>query len=461
MSDDVSAGGSKMYRYDDVEPNVADHVLQPPEGWREALEAHLEKHLGECTVFHELISQTVHLDLYCYGPNESRPYYTIVTVGVSDGPLSAPEDADMLRYVELMLYLPPDWPMPTDGDMPEDHYWPFRIIKFLGRFVHEYNSFYAPLHTIPNGDPPAPYADNTELCCALLTMAAMEEESFHDLEIDAHPVTFLQVHPITRAEMELKLEEGGDELLQLLGENGVLDEPIVPGRPCFATEYERPVEPSLLERPKILQMLQDGLKATRRNWGEAQASMGFFAKRKFRFKPPAWMKGDNRGLQRIFDDMPMLRDKGEVVWGHIVQANQILFDPSETSDAPAAIIYSVDPWFDSHPSELERIAEGLFDAKGEVVNDPDVQRFGDMLEDEREVQMHLPVPAVLGHGRQVIYTCVIVHRKHLPVPALLSSLVPLLIAPVHTPCTMILPETYWDEQLFAYWQLRLRLLTEG
>ena len=43
----------------------------------------------------------------------------------------------------------------------------------LARLPHQYDSFLSYGHTIPTGDPPVPYADDTELCCALILVPLM------------------------------------------------------------------------------------------------------------------------------------------------------------------------------------------------------------------------------------------------------------------------------------------------
>jgi hypothetical protein len=64
-------------------------------------------------------------------------------------------------------------------------YWPIRLLKGLGRLPHEYSTFLWYGHTIPNGDPPEPYAEGTNLCCALITPPVLAPDDFELLEFDA------------------------------------------------------------------------------------------------------------------------------------------------------------------------------------------------------------------------------------------------------------------------------------
>src|SRR5262245_24163080 len=50
------------------------------------------------SVFHELISDLVHVDVHLVQPRKKRNYYTLVTSGMSDRPMAAPEDHPDKKY---------------------------------------------------------------------------------------------------------------------------------------------------------------------------------------------------------------------------------------------------------------------------------------------------------------------------------------------------------------------------
>src|SRR5262249_19189053 len=85
----------------------------------------------------------------------------------------------------------------------------------------------------------------------------------------------------------------------------------------------------------------------------------------FRLRPSLLMRavfmlnGDKLGL--ILRDQHILRDYGRVVWGCLVQANQVLFNPSNRQMLPANVIYSPDTYFDDHLTFLRSVASELFD----------------------------------------------------------------------------------------------------
>jgi hypothetical protein len=61
----------------------------------------------ECHLFHELLSDLVHVDIHIVEPTAARNYYTLVTSGMSDRPMAAPEECRECRYAELVISLPP------------------------------------------------------------------------------------------------------------------------------------------------------------------------------------------------------------------------------------------------------------------------------------------------------------------------------------------------------------------
>ena len=231
-----TAGGSTVLSYEDVTPRrgLPAHVDAE---WRDILQAHLDRYLGsEGKIFHEKVSETVHLDLSVHSPTEERPFFTVATMGVSDAGLNVPNGAEEYRHIELLCYLPLGWNVDF-ANTGEESWWPGRLLKQLGRFVHEYRTFFAPGHTIPN--PGGPYTAGSVLETALLVPPFLDDEAFHVLEDSGKECRFLAVWPITSAECQLKLERGTGDLLDILEKAGV--SPVIdPYRNCAVTRRKPP-----------------------------------------------------------------------------------------------------------------------------------------------------------------------------------------------------------------------------
>lgn len=100
------------------DPNIIQHsarttpppIVAPHAENLDAVEKHISRHLGEpATVFHELVSTTVHIDVHFVRSSPERPWISLVTSGMSDIPMTTPAGAEEFRFAELMIRLPADW----------------------------------------------------------------------------------------------------------------------------------------------------------------------------------------------------------------------------------------------------------------------------------------------------------------------------------------------------------------
>lgn len=207
-----SESGSPVYRHKNIDRDFEFAVGDSENIDR--ISDHIERHAGPVgNVFHELISDLVHIDVHIVEPTPQRNVFTLVTSGMSDRAMNAPEGAEDFRYAELLICLPPDWPMGEEAWKSAANYWPIRTLKFLARFPHEYQTWLAAMHTIPNGNPPEPFAHNCGMSGVILLPPVTLPESFHQLAIDSEKtIHFLSVIPLYADEMDLKLREGAEAL---------------------------------------------------------------------------------------------------------------------------------------------------------------------------------------------------------------------------------------------------------
>ena len=80
------------------------------------LETYIEAAYGHFdSVFHEIASPDIHVDIYIIDPTPERNYRTLVTLGMGAHRMKVPgalADAKVDR-AELSISLPPDWPINT------------------------------------------------------------------------------------------------------------------------------------------------------------------------------------------------------------------------------------------------------------------------------------------------------------------------------------------------------------
>lgn len=228
---ETSESGQPVYRYDDTPPKEFTPAMGNEETI-EAVSAHVERHVGPIAgVFHEILSDLVHIDVHWVKPSRKFPFHTLVTSGMSDKPMTTPEGLEEHRYAELCVLLPESWPvnladyqLMEEAFKEERNYWPVRWLKTIARFPHEYDTWVAYGHTIPNGEGAEPFADNTKLGCIMLMPSLTLGNAFFELKVsDEKTIKFYCLYPLYKEEMDYKLKKGFDALLDKFDQYKVSD----------------------------------------------------------------------------------------------------------------------------------------------------------------------------------------------------------------------------------------------
>ncbi len=190
------------------------------EGIIEAIAEHVERYVGDIDqVYHEIVSDVVHIDVYIVAPSPERDYYTLVTSGMSSLPMKTPTGRKECAYSELVMCLPPSWHVLKADYKKEKYWWPFRLIKSLARLPHEYDLWMWTGSTVPNGDPAAPYDPSVRYCCALIAAPILFGDDFASLKVGKKKTLhFHTVLPLYKEEMEIKLSAGLDALFDRFDE---------------------------------------------------------------------------------------------------------------------------------------------------------------------------------------------------------------------------------------------------
>ena len=166
-------------------------------------------------MFHELVSPDIHVDICVVPPSDERDYYTLVTMGMGAHRMNVPEELAeyKLERAELAIALPPDWKLDEESLKDELWYWPIGLLKVLARLPISNDTWLGFGHTM---DKQSPFAEDTELCAALLV--GPQDVVWNGGEVCTLPsgeeVNFYQVIPLYRNEMEYKMEHDADALLK-------------------------------------------------------------------------------------------------------------------------------------------------------------------------------------------------------------------------------------------------------
>lgn len=223
--DSYSESGDPIYKYNAPK---SDH-LEETAGDVSNIEA-IDKHLSEffksdeISVFHEIVSDKIHVDIYFITANELRDYHILITSGMSSLPMNTPEGFDECKYAEIMTLLPKDWPLEQKDFDDENNYWPIRQLKVLARFPHLYNTWLGDGHTISNGNPPEVMADRNQFTGIILLFGGVSmPEDFFTIKLEDKTIRILSMIPLYQEEMDYKLKHGTNGLLEKFDKFGITE----------------------------------------------------------------------------------------------------------------------------------------------------------------------------------------------------------------------------------------------
>lgn len=157
-------------------------------------------------------------------------------------------------------------------------------------------------------------------------------------------------------------------------------------------------------------------------------------------------------LLTITKEQHFLHDHGQIFWGHLVQANNLLFRSDNEHTLPAAIIYSTDPHYDGDVVALRELAKELVIGKGAEPSNEVMRDFVNQLSREYEKILKRQLPMAFCEGRTIHYAWIFVQPNHLPSGNLASQWFPVIVSEKETEAVMILPSYFWPSQLLTYWR---------
>jgi hypothetical protein len=181
----------------------------------EVLVGQLEENLGPTVqVFRELIPTGARVDVHLMGPTEELPFYKLVTVGMSQVEMPAPEEFAEYSRAELIMGLPEGWPVTAEAFSEDAHGWPVRALRQLARIPGGAGKgpvWVAAGHRVAfEGEMAGKFAG-----ALLLPPLLLSEESQVVFNQDLEPVFLLGVVPLFAQEMA---QEEGEGLLVALDE---------------------------------------------------------------------------------------------------------------------------------------------------------------------------------------------------------------------------------------------------
>ncbi len=172
-------------------------------------EAHYKRFFGSLDepIVHSADIKPVHVDIYQFRPTGLRPFWTLITGGMSDRSQLLPPDStkNVAKRAEILMY----------ASKPEK--WMHSVLKGLAEMPFEDDTYVHWHHTVPNGMPMT--AGPSLLTSFFFLPPYFEAEDFDTLKIEGDPVQILMLLPITEAEREYAVAHGSQALEDLMSES--------------------------------------------------------------------------------------------------------------------------------------------------------------------------------------------------------------------------------------------------
>lgn len=217
------SGGSLESEDEDILGSVPAMASKVDPLYFDAIVRHVNRTIGvtNTTIFHEIVSPHIHIDVLMVPPGWRRPWTTLITCGAGYRKMNTPTEETRTR-LELAICLPNTWPdllpEPDSEKFIGPGGWIVSNLQYYGRFPFLYNTWLGEHHTILHGEPPQALTENSELCCAMLAKPRrISNPDFQQLALpNGDIVHFWSVLFLTEAEMKYKLKKGAKALQEKL-----------------------------------------------------------------------------------------------------------------------------------------------------------------------------------------------------------------------------------------------------
>lgn len=188
---------------------------------------HIERYFGtDFFVLDEKKSSVVHVDVHVVRPTPTRPYFTLLTSGMSDLDMRVPERLEDLALAEVCLCLPKEWPLAIDdfGWREPRYFWPIAILQQAARYPHINQTWFSWGHTVGSVERPEPLHVETRFTGLMLVNPATFPEGADTVETkDGRAIHYLALIPLLEQEMKFKQKFDSGTLEEKLKEAEVTE----------------------------------------------------------------------------------------------------------------------------------------------------------------------------------------------------------------------------------------------
>lgn len=146
------------------------------------------------------------INIFKLSPTYKKPFYTLVTSGMSSKPMSIPYDEPYsTKYAELMICLPSSWELSME---PLRNGWPLQLLAMLARYPHLYNTFFDLGHTVSDMMSIIKHLlQYTRFSGLILLNPISTPKEFFELQLPDKTIRFFCLVPLYKDELEFLEDE--------------------------------------------------------------------------------------------------------------------------------------------------------------------------------------------------------------------------------------------------------------
>lgn len=181
---------------------------------------HLSKFFDDklVSVFHEIPTLDLHLDVFFIKP-ENSTFNILLTCGMSTLKMEVDEQAGNpaeFEFAELMMLIPKEIEFEQVYSGQNKNDWIISILKQSAKFPHFYDTWIGIGHTLQAEMDMSPYSSGTEFVGALILPSVTFDKDFTEIHKNGRKINIYIVFPLYKDELEFKIENGYNKLLDLL-----------------------------------------------------------------------------------------------------------------------------------------------------------------------------------------------------------------------------------------------------
>lgn len=184
---------------------------------------HMAKYFGKIknTISETIPGSRIAANIHIIEPSINKDFVTLFTTGMSDEPMDYSKKENEYKYSELLLKLPSSWKIGKEDSNDPNNYWPLAWLRKVAHIPHIYDGWIEEGVIIPHGEPPQPFASNTNLSCVMVSRA--KENGLDSIQTKQGTINVYALIPIYAEERMLALEKGHDYLIKIMNDKGISD----------------------------------------------------------------------------------------------------------------------------------------------------------------------------------------------------------------------------------------------